>query len=93
MTNNHVIEGADRIEVSLEMERKRPAELVLHCDTFSDLAVLKIDAKHVDTFLEFGDSDKLRAGDPVVAIGNPLGSISREPLHKELLVHPPAQLK
>ena len=42
-------------------------------DALSDLAVLTIDAKYADTSLEFGDSDKLRAGDDVIAIGNPLG--------------------
>lgn len=72
VTNNHVIEGAQKLEVSLDDGQKVPAELVGQ-DALSDLAVLKIDAKHVDTALEFGDSDTLRAGDQVVAIGNPLG--------------------
>lgn len=72
VTNNHVIEGAQKLEVSLDNGEKVAAELVGQ-DALSDLAVLKIDAKHVDTALEFGDSDTLRAGDQVVAIGNPLG--------------------
>jgi serine protease Do len=72
VTNNHVIEGAERLEVSLESGEKTAAELVGK-DALSDLAVLTIDAKHADAVLEFGDSDKLRAGDEVVAIGNPLG--------------------
>lgn len=72
VTNNHVIEGAERLEVSLESGKKTAAELVGK-DALSDLAVLTIDAKHADAVLEFGDSDKLRAGDEVVAIGNPLG--------------------
>ena len=72
MTNNHVIEGAEKLEVSLESGEKTTAELVGK-DALSDLAVLTIDAKYADTSLEFGDSDKLRAGDAVVAIGNPLG--------------------
>ena len=72
VTNNHVIEGAQKLEVSLDNGEKVAAELVGQ-DALTDLAVLKIDAKHVDTALEFGDSDTLRAGDQVVAIGNPLG--------------------
>ena len=72
VTNNHVIEGAQKIEVSLESGDITTAELVGK-DALSDLAVLKIDAKYAKTVLEFGDSDTLRAGDPVVAIGNPLG--------------------
>ena len=72
VTNNHVIEGADELEVSLEGGEKTTAEVVGK-DALSDLAVLKIDAKYAKTSLEFGDSDVLRAGDQVVAIGNPLG--------------------
>ncbi|MCM3638566.1 trypsin-like peptidase domain-containing protein [Sporosarcina luteola] len=71
VTNNHVIEGAGKVEVTLQGGEKETAELI-GSDALTDLAVLKINAKLVDTALEFGDSDKLRAGDPVVAIGNPL---------------------
>ncbi|MBS4205661.1 S1C family serine protease [Lederbergia citrea] len=72
VTNNHVIEGAEKLEISLENGEKTTAELV-GADALSDLAVLKIDAKYAEAVLEFGDSDQLRAGDQVVAIGNPLG--------------------
>lgn len=72
VTNNHVIEGAEKIEISLESGDTTTAELIGK-DALTDLAVLKIDAKYADTVLEFGDSDTLRAGDQVVAIGNPLG--------------------
>jgi serine protease Do len=72
VTNNHVIADAQKIEVSLESGETTTAELIGQ-DALSDLAVLKIDAKYAKSVLEFGDSDKLRAGDPVVAIGNPLG--------------------
>lgn len=71
VTNNHVIEGSNKIEVTLHGGEKAQAELI-GSDALTDLAVLKIDSKGVDTALEFGDSDKLRAGDSVVAIGNPL---------------------
>jgi serine protease Do len=71
VTNNHVIEGAGKIEVTLQNGEKETAELI-GGDALTDLAVLKINSKGVDTALEFGDSEKMRAGDPVVAIGNPL---------------------
>ncbi|MHC8515135.1 S1C family serine protease [Sporosarcina sp. ITBMC105] len=71
VTNNHVIEGSNKIEVTLHDGEKVQAELI-GSDALTDLAVLKIPNKGVDTALEFGDSDKLRAGDSVVAIGNPL---------------------
>ena len=72
VTNNHVIEGAEKLEVSLESGETTTATLVGK-DALSDLAVLTIDAKYAETSLAFGDSDKLRAGDEVTAIGNPLG--------------------
>ena len=72
VTNNHVIEGAKKIDISLQSGETTTAELVGK-DALSDLAVLKIDAKYAETVLEFGDSDKIRAGDQVTAIGNPLG--------------------
>lgn len=72
VTNNHVIEGATQIEVSLHNGEKTTAELI-GADALTDLAVLKIDAKYADNVLEFGDSSSLRAGDQVLAIGNPLG--------------------
>jgi serine protease Do len=72
VTNNHVIEGAKEIEVSFESGEKTTAELI-GADALTDLAVLKIDAKYANAYLEFGDSSTLRSGDQVLAIGNPLG--------------------
>ena len=72
VTNNHVIENADTLEVSLENGERTTAQLV-GADALSDLAVIKIDAKYATTVLEFGDSSVLRAGEQVIAIGNPLG--------------------
>ncbi|WP_306461645.1 S1C family serine protease [Robertmurraya kyonggiensis] len=72
VTNNHVIEGASEIEISLHTGEKTTAELI-GADALTDLAVLKIDSKYADTVLEFGDSSSLRAGEQVLAIGNPLG--------------------
>ncbi|WP_412887199.1 S1C family serine protease [Bacillus sp. 1P06AnD] len=72
VTNNHVIEGANKLEVSLENGKKVDGQLI-GADALSDLAVLKIPAKYASSVLEFADSSTLRAGDEVIAIGNPLG--------------------
>lgn len=72
VTNNHVIEGASEIEVSLYNGEKASAQLI-GADALTDLAVLKIDSKDVEGTLDFGDSSTLRAGEEVLAIGNPLG--------------------
>src|SRR4029077_13702167 len=73
VTNNHVIEGADQVKVSLADKREFEAEIVLK-DARSDLAVLRIKAQG-EKFpaIEFGDSDVLAVGDVVLAIGNPFG--------------------
>ncbi|MBP3039411.1 trypsin-like peptidase domain-containing protein [Bacillaceae bacterium Marseille-Q3522] len=72
VTNNHVVEGAKEINISLYNGEKTTARLV-GADALTDLAVLEIDAKYVDTVVQFGDSSTLRPGDQVWAIGNPLG--------------------
>src|SRR5437016_10280340 len=71
VTNNHVIEGADQVKVSLADKREFEAEMVLK-DSRSDLAVLRLKAQN-ERFpaLEFADSDALQVGDVVLAIGNP----------------------
>jgi Do/DeqQ family serine protease len=71
LTNHHVVDGAIEIKVELTDNRTFTAKLV-GSDPPSDLAVLKIDAKDLPT-LQLGDSDKVRVGDPVLAVGNPLG--------------------
>ena len=74
VTNNHVIEGADQVKVSLADKREFEAEIVLK-DSRSDLAVLRIKGPGGEKFaaLEFSDSDALLVGDLVLAIGNPFG--------------------
>jgi serine protease Do len=72
VSNHHVIEGASKLEVSLEDGTKLPAKL-LGSDIWTDLAVLEIDGSKVKEVAEFGDSDTLKTGEPVIAIGNPLG--------------------
>jgi Do/DeqQ family serine protease len=73
VTNNHVIEGADQVKLSLADKREFEAEIVLK-DARSDLAVLRIkDQGERFSALEFSDSDALLVGDLVLAIGNPFG--------------------
>lgn len=72
VTNNHVIEGAEEIEVYLTDGTRLPATIVGKDDK-TDLAVLKVDAGHELPFVEFGDSDRAVVGDWVMAIGNPFG--------------------
>lgn len=73
LTNYHVVDGASNIAVTLYNEKNYQAQLV-GSDPSSDLAVLKIDAPaNALTPLPVGDSSKLNVGQPVVAIGNPLG--------------------
>jgi len=71
LTNNHVIDNAQQIVVTLKDRRTFKARLV-GTDPGTDIAVLKIDA-HDLTELKFGDSDAMNVGDFVVAIGNPFG--------------------
>jgi serine protease Do len=72
VTNNHVIAGADEIEIYLTDGRRLPAKVAGH-DEKTDLAVLKIDSPTPLPFVEFGDSDSAQVGDWVMAIGNPFG--------------------
>jgi len=73
VTNHHVVEGATKLEVSLDDGTKIPAKL-LGSDVWTDLAVLEIDASKIKEVAEFGNSDSLKMGEPVIAIGNPLGA-------------------
>ncbi|WP_010097981.1 S1C family serine protease [Ornithinibacillus scapharcae] len=72
VTNHHVIEGADEIEVLLNDDTVLEAEL-LGTDLFSDLAVLRVEGTAVNGPIEFGSTENLKVGEPVIAIGNPLG--------------------
>lgn len=72
VTNNHVIEKADDIEINLEDGEKYEAKIIGK-DPKTDLALLKIDAERDFPFVEFGDSENSEIGDWVIAIGNPFG--------------------
>ncbi|MFS0646062.1 S1C family serine protease [Siminovitchia sp. 179-K 8D1 HS] len=74
VTNNHVVENSSQLEVTLSNGKKISGKL-LGSDIWTDLAVVEIDAKGIENedVTEFGDSDALKIGEPVMAIGNPLG--------------------
>lgn len=71
VTNNHVVQDAGKIEVSFQNGKSYEAKVV-GTDSFSDLAVLKIDGKNLPT-LDFGNSSKVRPGEFSIAIGSPMG--------------------
>lgn len=73
VTNNHVIDGSDAIEVILKDGTKVEAKLI-GTDIWTDLAVLSIPAEKVTTVATFGDSESLKVGEPAIAIGSPLGT-------------------
>ena len=72
ITNNHVIQGADDIIVRVDGDKEFKAT-VIGADPLSDIAVLKLETKEKFKPVKFGDSDKARIGDWVIAIGNPFG--------------------
>jgi serine protease Do len=74
LTNNHVIDGADQIEVQLRSSRDRIKARLVGADPKTDVAVLRIEGKGLNLHpIAFGDSDKVRVGDLAFAIGNPFG--------------------
>ena len=76
VTNNHVVEGADKVFVNLEGDSDRAHSLeatVVGTDAETDIALLKVDAKRDLPVLNFGNSDTAEVGEWVVAIGNPFG--------------------
>jgi serine protease Do len=72
VTNNHVIEGADQIEIEFFGGKRLDAKLV-GTDTKTDIALLKVESPDELPYVSFGDSDAMRVGDWVMAMGNPLG--------------------
>jgi len=72
ITNNHVIKGAEDILVRVNGDKEYNAKII-GSDPLSDIAVLQIDSKDKFVPVKFGDSDKARIGDWVIAIGNPFG--------------------
>ncbi|MBD0849110.1 S1C family serine protease [Maribacter arenosus] len=75
VTNNHVVKGASQLQVTLNNNKTYEAELV-GTDPNSDIALLKIDAKRQLPYLAFGDSDNVKVGEWVLAVGNPFNLTS-----------------
>lgn len=73
VTNNHVIDGADELEILMKDGTKEVASVV-GSDIWTDLAVLTIPAANVTAVASFGDSDAVNVGEPAIAIGSPLGT-------------------
>ncbi|AXQ79671.1 PDZ domain-containing protein [Streptococcus chenjunshii] len=73
VTNNHVIDGAEQIEILLADGTKVVGKLV-GADTYSDLAVVQISSENVSTVADFADSSKINVGEIAIAIGSPLGT-------------------
>ena len=74
VTNNHVVEGADEVEVTFNNKVKKVAT-VIGTDPTTDLALIKVDASDLP-YLTFGDSDNVRIGEWVLAVGNPFNLTS-----------------
>lgn len=74
VTNNHVVEGANKIEVTFNDKHKRTATVIGN-DPNTDLALIKVDCTNCE-YLTFGDSDKVRVGEWVLAVGNPFNLTS-----------------
>ncbi|MDX8045410.1 trypsin-like peptidase domain-containing protein [Gracilibacillus sp. S3-1-1] len=72
VTNHHVIQGADLVEIVLSDETKLDANLI-GSDLYTDLAVIEMDASNVSKVIEIGRSANVHVGEPAIAIGNPLG--------------------
>ena len=72
VTNHHVVEGAQELDITFDDGTKAEGRLI-GSDMWTDLAVIEIDATDVKAVAEFGDSDALKRGETVIAIGNPLG--------------------
>lgn len=69
VTNNHVVEGARKVEVTFNDKHKREATIIGN-DPNTDIALIKVDANDLE-YLTFGDSDKVKVGEWVLAVGNP----------------------
>lgn len=74
VTNNHVVEGADEVEVTFNNKVKKTATII-GTDPTTDLALIKVDASDLE-YLTFGDSDNVRIGEWVLAVGNPFNLTS-----------------
>lgn len=96
VTNHHVIQGASQIGVVIENKdggSQTVEAKLLGSDQPTDLAVLQIPAKYVKKVADFGNSDKLKAGEPALAIGNPLGLEFSQSVTSGVISSPHRQIK
>ena len=73
MTNNHVIDNADEVEVEFNDKSERIDAKILGGEVYSDIAVLTIDVKEAGNIVEVGDSESLKLGDTIFTVGSPMG--------------------
>ena len=73
MTNNHVIDKADEVEVEFNDKKERIDAEILGGEVYSDIAVLTIDVKEAENIVEIGDSESIRLGDTIFTVGSPMG--------------------
>ena len=73
MTNNHVIDSADKVEVEFNDKNERIEAKILGGEAYSDIAVLTIDAKKSGSIVETGDSKGVKLGDTIFTVGSPMG--------------------
>jgi serine protease Do len=85
MTNNHVIDNADKVEVEFNNKEERVSAEILGGETFSDIAVLTINAKDSDMIVETGDSNSAKLGDTIFTVGSPMGETYKGTVTKGIL--------
>lgn len=92
VTNNHVVDGSSALQVILSNGKKVDAKLVGQ-DAATDLAVLKISSRGIDNVAEFGNSNQIKAGQDVLAIGSPMGSEYANTVTKGIVSAPKRTMK
>lgn len=85
MTNNHVIDGADSVEVEFNDKSERIDADILGGEVYSDIAVLTIDAKEAGEAVEIGNTDELKLGDTIFTVGSPMGSTYKGTVTKGII--------
>lgn len=73
MTNNHVIDDADEVEIEFNDKNEKVEAKILGGEVYSDIAVLTIDVKESDGVVEIGSSDEIKLGDTIFTVGSPMG--------------------
>lgn len=85
MTNNHVIDGADEVEVEFNDKSERIDAKILGGEAYADIAVLTIDVKESESVVSIGDSDKINLGDTIFTVGSPMGVAYKGTVTKGIL--------